>query len=180
MLNAELDLNCMLDELSQRQRRIDVLAPLVNEDRERCKLLEKTLDEATRPPSIHVSRPSGPERAHRGYEYGGTFLRCFSEVEIYLALLRRLLVDFPEKRATIAAALHGRDRSFLAQRRQDLFQGKDEQWVKKNSKEVGAGWYADTNTNHPTKVKKMRCAIAAAGLRSGEDVKIFWRSNINR
>ena len=173
MLTAETNLNHVLEELNQRRDRVACLMTLADEERKKCEAMELLLDEATRPPSkpLAVTARYWP----RGFEYRGAFHECFSEIDIYLAILHRLLTDFTSQAPAIATALRGRERRFLAQCREDLFRGKSHQWVEKHSREVCPGWYADTNTSHPTKLQKIRKALSAVGLKLGADVKIVWQ-----
>jgi len=170
------NLNQMLEELDHRQQIISSLAILANEERERCDAIVKILDDATRPPPVVNHAPIRSPIGACGFEYRGRFCRCYSRIGIYLGVLRLLMADFPDKRMGIAIALRGRDRLYLAQNKNELFRGKSQQWVEQNSEAVGAGWYADTNTNSLTKMAKIRGAIVAAGLTPGEDVKITWRN----
>lgn len=73
-----------------------------------------------------------------------------------------------------AMGKHGRLRQFIAPTRPELFQGKTQDWINKNSRELIPGWFIDVNLSDEMKRKLLKSAVVASGLGWGSDVKVIW------
>ena len=135
----------------------------------------RMLDAITSP----FAQPCAPTRkmASRGYVYQGEHRASRYFIDIYLGVLRRLWMGFPEKRGSIAEAMarSGYSRRYIAQNRASLFADKAPEWMLKYSAELVDGWYADKNLNQDHMRKLLPIAVRAAGLRWNKDVKVYWR-----
>lgn len=149
------------------------------------------LDELTRPPRKNImallaekiaAYKSQPKIVTRepvriGYQYGGEFISCTCCLDIWRKLLRKLWIDYPEKREIMAASAKrfGWNRKYVASERKSLFVGKDDRWIRGHSRELVDGWYMDINVN-PERIQKILPAmVSSAGLRWEEDVVVTWR-----
>lgn len=109
--------------------------------------------------------------------YKGKLTSCFSFINAYQAALASLFTDFPEKRLEMARAGQalGHTRQYISQERNDLFQGKSQEFTNKYSRSIVDGWFFDTNLN----VERMRRILprlaAVVGLKWGADIKVYWR-----
>jgi hypothetical protein len=113
----------------------------------------------------------------KGLEYRGVMMSHLHSIDIYVATLRRLWIDFPERRNKMAQAmaLHGRTRRYVATEMQDLFVGQPFEFARKYSRALVDDWYVDINHSEASMRRLLPKAIRAAGLTWNEDVKIFWR-----
>jgi hypothetical protein len=133
------------------------------------------LDRITRP-----KRQAGAQvlrTIQRGLEYRGVFAGHGSCIAIHLDVLRHLWTEFPERQEEMVRALrfNGRSRTYVARTREELFRGQTAAWVLRHSRVLVDGWYVDTNMNPQQMQKILREVVAVAGLKWGEDVKVFWR-----
>jgi hypothetical protein len=116
----------------------------------------------------------------RGFEYRGSFAAHPSCIAIHVNLLRCLWTEFPYRRDEMAAALSssGRSRSYVARNREGLFHGQPSVWALRHSRPLLDGWYVDTNMNPLQMQKILKVVVAVAGLKWGEDVRVFWRPTV--
>lgn len=152
--------------------------------------LFQTLDKLTRPyrkslKEILAEKMAGSSElphlktraaATIGFEYGGEVTKCNCCLDIWRKLLRNLWKNYPGKREAMAAAAKrcGNNRSYISSERGSLFKGKTSWWVMKHSRELMDGWYMDTNVTPERIHKILPIVILAAGLKWGEDVRVFW------
>jgi hypothetical protein len=90
--------------------------------------------------------------------------------------LRKLWIDFPEKREAMADAMgrYGTTRRYVAQTREALFAAQDRAFAINNSRLLADSWYIDTNLNQERKRCLMRVATQACGLVWGKDIQVYW------
>lgn len=135
--------------------------------------LRTQLEALTRP-----TLPKAPvvDRRPR-FEYRGTSFAHWSNVSVYHELLRRLWVDFPDRRDHIASVIgiHGTLRRYVAASRDQLFVGKTKGWAQRHSRGLVDGWFVDTNLNVERMAKIVVSAVEAAGLSWNKDVTVRWR-----
>ena len=140
-------------------------------------LLTAELDRLTRPQPAPTSAPQktmiGP-----GLEYRGVMTRHWNYIDIHIDLLRRLWVEFPDRRDAMAQAMgcYGTTRAYVAKSHAELFPGQSIAWAQRYSRLLVPGWYADTNLNRERMRRILPAAVSAAGLKWGEDVKTYWRA----
>ena len=109
--------------------------------------------------------------------YKGVWFSNKKFIDIHKDLLRKLWTDFPERRCAMAQAMgrFGTSRTYVAASITDLFPFATVRWARKFSCRLVDEWYLDTNLN-PERIQRiLPAAIAAAGLKLGQDVKIKWR-----
>ena len=140
--------------------------------------LTAELDRLTRPqtaPPKMASRLIGP-----GFEYLGQTSTHWAMIDIHVNLLRRLWVDFPDRREEMASAMRSRGtiRTYVAKTVADLFPGKQPAWAQRYSRPLTEGWYVDTNLNRERMRRLLPAAVNASGLKWGTDVKALWYSTM--
>ena len=143
----------------------------------RHEALTAELERLTRPlPDVAAKAPIkmiGP-----GLEYLGAMSVHGNHIDIYLDLLCRLWTDFPERREAMAQAVgcYGRTRAYVAKTPGELF---PDWWpVSKAyqfSRPLVNGWYVDKSLNRERMRRILPAAVASAGLKWCQDVKIYWR-----
>lgn len=150
----------------------------------------KALDKMTRPPRMSFQEMLAKKRASSnsqarvvtsnvnriGYKFGDEFTSCTCCLDIWRKLLRKLWNDYPEKREIMAASAKrfGYNRVYVSSERKSLFMGKDDQWIRRHSREIVDGWYMDINVT-PERIHKILPAVASsAGLKWGEDIVVIW------
>jgi hypothetical protein len=120
--------------------------------------------------------PALPQRRYvsPGYTYKGMRRDVYRAIDIYKAVMRRLLEDHPERRDAILGALDrmGRTRCYLSRDRSRLFSGKDDAWTAAHSEDLDNGWFLDTNLKNDLKRSLLRAAVTAVGLAWGKDVAV--------
>lgn len=135
-----------------------------------------TLENLTRP----VCASPAQERAfiRRGFVYLGDIFRSPTYLAIYLSVLKRLWMSFPEKRDAMAKEVSrsAYSRRYLARDRNALFSGMSGEWTLQHSTLLCEGWYADTNVNKQQIRKILSRAVSAAGLKWDEDVRVHWNT----
>lgn len=112
-----------------------------------------------------------------GYKFdGGEFIVCSCCLDIWRKLLRRLWVDFPDKREMMAASAKkfGYNRTYISRQRENLFLGGNDRRIKKYSRELYDGWYMDVNVTPERIHKIMPSVVSSAGLKWGVDVIVTW------
>lgn len=158
---------------------------------DRRKEMVVELEELTRPHERTLSEILADRRARlalqpqaplsrepkTGYFYKNEFYPCAYYLEMYRKLLKRLFMDFPEKRENMACSVRWRrcTRRFIADQREILFHNsKDLRWVRKHSKTLVDGWYIDNNVM-PDRINKiLPQVVRAAGLVWETDVLVIW------
>jgi hypothetical protein len=113
----------------------------------------------------------------RGLEYRREMYEHRYNIDIHIDLLRRLWIEFHDRREAMAEAMgsHGRKRTYVAKTPAELFPGQPMAFAKKHSRKLVDDWYVDTNLS-PTQMRRiLPVAVAAAGLSLGKDVKIYWK-----
>lgn len=136
--------------------------------------LTEELDRVTTPeptPSRARARSIGP-----GFEYRGAMSVQWRDIDIYVALLRRLWVEFPDRREAMAQAIGrcGTTRTYVSKVRADLFAYKSADWVARHSCPLVEGWFVDTNLNLERKLRILSVAVQSAGLTWNDDVRVYW------
>lgn len=137
--------------------------------------LTSELDRITRPEAVQAMprrKAIGP-----GLEYRGVMTRHWTDIDIHVDLLRRLWVEFPERREAMARAMgaHGATRAYVAKTQAELFPSQPLSFAQRYSRALVDGWYVDTNLNSERMRRILPAAVAAAGLIWGQDVKAYWR-----
>lgn len=112
----------------------------------------------------------------RGFWFGGAFHHCWTQIDIYIGLLRAIAEVSQEAlpRAAAALRLRAHSRSYLATDPTQLFRGQTPEWARAHSRPVADGWYADTNLSLELKKQLIRRVLQANALREGADVIIVW------
>ncbi|WP_374657139.1 hypothetical protein [Inhella sp.] len=165
-----------MHELEQVEAAIDAAQILITTLQSRKAVLTAALDQLTRPPTPALavkSRTIGP-----GFLYQGTMHPQWQGIDIHTALLKRLWVDFPNAREAMASAVgvYGRTRAYVAKSREALFPGQPASFSQRHSRILVDDWYVDTNLNRERMRRILPAAVRAAGLRWGEDVRVYWRA----
>lgn len=172
--NADKHAQFPIQELEQIESAIrasqDWLATLTA----RREKLTADLERITRPQPTTLSEPVqtiGP-----GLEYRGVMSEHWNYIDIHIDLLRRLWTDFPDRREamTKAIACCGTSRSYVAKTLTELFPGRSTAWARRYSRTLVEGWFVDTNLNRERMDRILPCAVEAAGLKWGEDVRPYW------
>lgn len=141
------------------------------------------LDDYTRPqlaatPDLRIAPPEPPP-LRRGFAYVGHFTRCNTFIDIYLRLLRRLWIDFPNQRRDMALAAttsRSYNRRYISQDRMNLFTGMTENWTIAHSTSIVDDWYVDINVNRNEIEKRLRRVLWPVGLKWDADVSVTWYS----
>lgn len=162
----------MLRELSLTEAAIAQTESFLQLMTQRRGELTATLERLTSPEPQPARCVFGP-----GYVYRGTFYSVINATWLYVALMRKLWADYPDRRQLIANAMaaHGRVRCFVASTRPQLFPGRPAEFAEKHSIGLGDGWFLDTNLNTEAKQTLLHAALEACGLRPGQDVWTYWR-----
>ena len=114
----------------------------------------------------------------RGFSYRGQFVPCRKMIQMYVGVLRKLWLEFPDQREAMAGAMAtcGYSRKYVARSRDLLFDGfKSPGWVRRYSAELVDGWYVDSNmSNRDFMQRVIKQAAKVAGLKWGEDIQVVW------
>lgn len=142
----------------------------------RMEVLTAELDRITRP--LVTAATSLPKTIGPGVEYRGTMYQQWNYIDIHIALLTRLWMDFPDQREAMARAvgLCGNTRTYVATNRSELFPAQTDSFAQRFSRNLVDGWYVDTNLGRERMCRILPAAVRAAGLRWGEDVRVYWRA----
>ncbi|MES2299386.1 MAG: hypothetical protein V4582_20275 [Pseudomonadota bacterium] len=134
--------------------------------------IEIALPPAPQPGAEGVATMKGP-----GFEFQMMMVTHWNYIDIFAGLLRTLWMKFPERRDSMAGAMgrYGTKRAYVARSPGDLFPGKSEAWALGHSKELIDGWFVDANLNLERMRRILPAAVAAAGLKWNDDVKVYWR-----
>lgn len=165
-----------MQELTQIENAIPASLQWLATLKGRREALTEELDRITRPQPTAVATPPmktiGP-----GLAYRGAMTRHWNYIDIHIDLLRKLWAEFPDRRDEMAKTMGSREltRRYVAKTRADLFPGQPEAWAQRYSRMLVDGWYVDTNLNRERMRRILPPAVAAAGLRWGQDVKTYWR-----
>ncbi|MEL7361897.1 MAG: type I restriction endonuclease [Bacteroidota bacterium] len=106
-----------------------------------------------------------------GFRIGDTFTPAKNGQAVIIGVFRALAVQHPEFLQRYAALKHGRKRQYLSQSKELLYPDRPE--LRSHSVEIKPGWWMGTNTSSRTKVKIIKAACAASGLRYGSDVEVW-------
>lgn len=142
------------------------------------------LDEFTRPCSEMpgsgktYSCLSFTQPKRRGFTWKGEFVRARTQIELYEKLMRRIFQEFPDRREEISVSLNSnsRTRPYVARCREDLYQGKTQEWICQHSDLLVDGWYFDKNLDQSRKIKLLKQSLVTVGLRFNSDVCICWHT----
>lgn len=128
-------------------------------------------------PLVMPAKPR-PKAIGPGLEYRGGMTAHWNHIDIHIDLLHRLWVEFPERRDAMARAvgMYGTTRTYVAKTREELFPGQSQAFAQRYSRTLVEGWYVDTNLNKERMRRILPAAVAAAGLKWGQDVKAYWRA----
>jgi hypothetical protein len=187
----------LLKEWDELDEVIHLSEELLERLRLRRSNVEATIDELTRPSESSVSAVANVDESSnqdvnithsaavikakfisRGFQYKGKHHSAIDKIDIHIGLIKQLLQDYPEQAEDMLSAIQsiGRTRNYLSRNRYDLFEGKTDEWTDKYSKDIGNGWYLDSNLNEPRMRDILQTAVKAVGLRWNEDVIVYWRS----
>ena len=138
--------------------------------------LTAQLEEITRPQAVPIKvtmKTIGP-----GLKYLGKMTHHWNYIDIHIDLLRRLWIEYPERRAAMAQAMgiYGNTRAYVARTLEELFPGQPLPFAQRYSRRLVDEWYVDTNLNRERMRRILPAAVRAAGLKWGEDVKAYWRA----
>jgi hypothetical protein len=142
----------------------------------RRSMLTSELDRITSPaPKLDV--PTHAKPLGMGLMYKGEWIADRKYIDIHVGLLRKLWVDFPDRRCDMARAMgrFGTSRSYVATSIADLFPHARPSWARRFSRRLVDEWYVDTNLNPERMQKILPAAIEVSGLKFGVDVAINWR-----
>lgn len=163
-------------ELEQIESAIQASQTWLATLQQRRDALTSELERITRP------QPALPKPATRtigpGLEYRGAVTTHWNYIDIHIDLLRRLWTEFPEQREAMARAvgMYGTTRAYVAKSRAELFPGQSSAFVQRYSRTLVDGWFVDTNLNKERMRRILPAAVAAAGLKWGQEVKAYWRA----
>jgi hypothetical protein len=135
------------------------------------------LDETTRPITPTNERA---QTVRRGFEYRGDVSRRRYLIDIYLEILRRLWLDFPDQRKDMAEAMsaRGHTRCYVSLDRASLFRNEPKSGVENNSVEFVEGWFADKCLSARWMHVVLAAAVRAVGLKWNQDVRIVWPARV--
>lgn len=139
-------------------------------------MLTSELDRITSPtPRVAVASTVKP--AGMGLLYKGEWFADRKYIDIHVGLLRKLWVDFPDRRCEMARAMgrFGTSRSYVATSISALFPCARASWARRFSRKLVDEWYVDTNLNPERMQKILPAAVEVSGLKIGVDVSINWR-----
>jgi hypothetical protein len=164
-----------IQELEQIESAIQTSLVWLETLKGRREALTSELERITRPQPVITRTPTktiGP-----GLEYQGEVSTHWNYIDIHIDLLRRLWTNFPDRREAMAKAMsrYGTTRTYVAKTLTDLFPGQPTLWAQRYSRTLVDGWYVDTNLNRERMRRILPAAVGVAGLKWGEDVKIYWR-----
>lgn len=164
----------LIRELEQIKSAIQTSCQYLAILEERHETLISELKRITRPQPViaEVSRrTTGP-----GFEYRGEMLRRWNYIDIHIDLFSRLWIEFPDRRETMAlrrlVILEGRAHMDAGQ----TVSGKSLTWVQQHSRRLVDDWYMDTNLNPERMRRILQAPVKAAGLKWGEEVRVYWRT----
>lgn len=166
-----------IQELEQIESAIQTSQRWIATLQGRRDVLTAELDRLTRPLPAPTRAPQqktiGP-----GLEFHSVMTRHWNYIDIHIDLLRRLWTEFPDRREAMARAMgcYGTTRAYVAKSQAELFPGQSTVWAERYSRPLVPGWYVDTNLNRERMRRILPAAVAAAGLKWGEDVKTYWRA----
>ena len=164
-----------IKELEQLESMITTSMQFLGELELRRSMLMTNLERITRP----ASQPfiaSPPITAAMGVMYRGEWIAHTKFIDIHKCLLRKLWIDFPDRRYAMALAMGrlGTSRVYVVPSIGELFPSRQARWGRKFSCRLVDEWYVDTNVN-PERIKKLLAeAVNTAGLMLGKDVIINW------
>lgn len=163
-----------LVELEQIERALRAIKDCEATLGTRRELLMGHLEEVTRPAPVV---PPPPAILRKGYRLLGLHEPCTFDIDIYAGVIGELWRRFPERREAMAsaAARCGNYRPYIARSRAALFLNYPAYRAYRFSRELGDGWYLDTNMNSTRMERILPPVVRAAGLTWGQDVEIFWR-----
>lgn len=163
-------------ELEQIESAIQASQTWLATLQERRDALTSELERITRPLAI-PAKPR-PKTIGPGLEYRGGMTTHWNYIDIHIDLLRRLWVDFPDRRDAMARAmgLHGTTRTYVVKTQAELFPGQSVAFARRYCRTLVDGWYVDTNLNKERMRRILPAAVAAAGLKWGTEVRAFWRA----
>jgi hypothetical protein len=179
-----------LDEFDQIEAAIVTSARWLATLKARRDALASHLEEITRPDEVPtpLARPGDPAPTPAparvivgpGFDYRGQLMRSWSAIDIYVALLRKLWIDFPEQREAMADALasRGTSRRYVARSSAALFRDQPEDFAMRHSRALVDEWVVDTNLNKARIRTLSIVAVQAAALKWNVDVKVYWRATL--
>jgi hypothetical protein len=173
-----MQIQCPVQELEQIQSTIQALHQCLSILEARHETLTSDLEYVTRPEP--VIKNVSMRKTGRGFEYQGEMFQRRNYIDIHVDLLRRLWTEFPDQRETMAKAIsrYGRTRAYVAKTCTELFPNKSSKWTQQYSRVLIDDWYVDTNLNRERMPRILQAAVRAAGLKWGEEVKVYWRSTV--
>jgi hypothetical protein len=142
----------------------------------RRSMLTSELERITSPaPRIAVATTVKP--AGMGLMYKGEWIANRKYIDIHVDLLRKLWVDYPDRRCDMARAMgrFGTSRSYVATSISELFPFARASWARRFSRRLVDEWLVDTNLNPERMQKILPAAVEVSGLKIGVDVTINWR-----
>lgn len=110
-----------LDELEEVDSAIQSAIQWMETLQRRRESLFAELDKLTRPAPFMT--PAVQQRIGPGFSYKGEMSRKWTYIDIHIGLLRKLWVDFPDRREAMARAMarHGWSRRYVASSVDQLF-----------------------------------------------------------
>jgi hypothetical protein len=164
-----------MHELEQIDTLLKALSQWETTLEERRTFLFAELDRITQPPPAPLRLVT--KMIRRGFEYRGILYEHQYCIGIHIGLLRCLWTDFPNRREAMAQEM-GRDsriRPYVTKTLADLFPGQTQVFSRRNGRPLVDDWYVDKNLNPRQMRAILLAAVTAAGLKLGNEVKIYWR-----
>lgn len=178
----------ILAEYDQNTKLIRQCRAIVRQLAGRQRSLFTTLDAATRPESPLTTQVTStaipvsplptatvPAQAIRsGYTYRGEAVSTFYAVDTYVSLLKRLWIDFPDRRPQVRAALNSSatTRFGIAESTAALFPAQSALWRYGKARRIDENAFVDINLSNVTKRIRLRKAVAAVCLEWKRDVVV--------
>jgi len=168
--------NSMLQELEETESAIAACRKLLSTLQHRHDALTIELERITMPSTVPAKLNS--QIFAPALEYRGTVTTHWNYIDVYLDLLRRLWIEFPDRREQMArrVGMYGTMRAYIAKSQAELFPGQPIAFAYRHSRMLVEGWYADTNINVERMRRILPAAVAVVDLKWGEDVKAWWRA----
>ncbi len=102
-------------------------------------------------------------------QYRGQQIQARDATSAFLALLREIIREFPDKIEQVATAARGRSRNHLATSAAEVYPNRPD--LASSAVEIVPGWFVGTNIANREKFRIIKAASEACGLRLGSDLK---------
>lgn len=131
---------------------------------------EPTLAATSKPEKVRVGSRSQSERSTLSYRVFDKAYSARSAKEAFVDTLGKIALRHPQKIEAIAEAARGRTRNHIARSVEQIYPERQD-LASSNTAEILDGWLVGLNIANREKVRIIRAACDATGLRFGTDVQ---------